>query len=44
MWVFTPGREISPTPVHIVPDLQAMTAEWISTDGRLLQRLAAADG
>ncbi len=43
-WVFNPGREIGPTPVHIVLDLEAMTAEWISTDGRSLQRLAATDG
>jgi Icc-related predicted phosphoesterase len=43
-WVFNPGREIGPTPVHIVLDLEAMTAEWISNDGRSLQRLAATDG
>jgi Icc-related predicted phosphoesterase len=43
-WVFNPGREIGATPVHIVLDLEAMTAEWISTDGRSLQRLVAANG
>jgi Icc-related predicted phosphoesterase len=43
-WVFNPGREIGATPVHIVLDLDAMTAEWISTDGRSLQQLAFAEG
>jgi Icc-related predicted phosphoesterase len=40
-WVFNPGREIGSTPVHIIFDLEAMTAEWISTEGRSLQRLSA---
>jgi Icc-related predicted phosphoesterase len=43
-WVFNPGREIGPTPAHIVFDLEAMTAERISIDGRSLQRLAITDG
>jgi Icc-related predicted phosphoesterase len=43
-WVFNPGRELGPTPVHIVLDLEAMTAERISTEGRSLQRLAITDG
>lgn len=43
-WVFNPGRELGAVPVHIVLDLEAMTAEWISTGGRSLQRLALPDG
>jgi Icc-related predicted phosphoesterase len=42
-WVFNPGRQIGPRPVHIILDLEAMTAEHISMEGRLLQRLAAPD-
>jgi Icc-related predicted phosphoesterase len=40
-WVFNPGRQIGPMPVHIILDLEAMTAEHISIEGRSLQRLVA---
>jgi Icc-related predicted phosphoesterase len=43
-WVFNPGREIGNTPVHIALDLETMTAEWISAEGRSVQRLAVTDG
>lgn len=43
-WVFNPGRQIGPTPVHLALDLEAMTAEWISTEGQSVRQLTVADG
>ncbi len=33
-WVFNPGKQIGPCPTCIVFDLDAMTAEWTSLEGR----------
>lgn len=43
-WVFNPGRQIGPAPAHIALDLETMTAEWISLEGRSVRQLALADG
>jgi Icc-related predicted phosphoesterase len=32
-WVFNPGREIGPTPAHIVLDIGEMKARWFSSSG-----------
>lgn len=33
-WVFNPGKQIGPEPTTITLDLDAMTAEWSSIEGR----------
>lgn len=38
-WVFNPGRQIGPEPTSIVIDLDAMTAEWNSIEGRSVHDL-----
>lgn len=43
-WVFNPGRQIGPCPTYIALDLEAMTAEWVSLEGRSVRQLAMADG
>jgi Icc-related predicted phosphoesterase len=43
-WVFNPGRQIGPEPTTITLDLTAMTAEWISIEGRSLRDLRAENG
>lgn len=43
-WVFNPGKQIGPCPTYIEFDLAAMTAEWMSLEGRLIQRLGGVDG
>jgi len=42
-WGFNPGRQLGPEPTSIVLDLDAMTAEWRSTEGRSVRDLRAAD-
>ncbi len=32
-WVFNPGKQIGPVPSHVLFDLEAMTAEWVSVYG-----------
>jgi Icc-related predicted phosphoesterase len=39
-WVFNPGKQIGACPTCIVLDLAAMTAEWVSLEGRSLRKLA----
>jgi Icc-related predicted phosphoesterase len=41
-WVFNPGKQLGAWPTHIALDLDAMTAEWISVEGRSIRQLAAA--
>lgn len=41
-WVFNPGRQIGPQPTSIALDLDTMTAEWDSMEGRLVQDLRVA--
>ncbi|MEA3209120.1 MAG: hypothetical protein QOE70_2177 [Chthoniobacter sp.] len=43
-WVFNPGRQIGPCPTCICLDLEAMTAEWISAEGKSIRQLALPDG
>jgi Icc-related predicted phosphoesterase len=43
-WVFNPGKQIGPEPTHITLDLAAMTAEWVSLEGRSVRELALANG
>ncbi len=38
-WVFNPGRQIGPEPASIALDLEAMTAEWRSHEGRSVRDL-----
>lgn len=40
-WVFNPGRQLGPQPTAIVLDLDAMTAEWSSIEGTLVNALDA---
>lgn len=42
-WVFNPGRQIGPLPATITLDLDAMTAEWNSQEGRSIQDLRIAN-
>ena len=42
-WVFNPGKQIGPCPTYIVLDLAAMTAEWISLEGRSVRQLTLAN-
>lgn len=41
-WVFNPGRQIGDRPTSIIVDLEAMTAEWSSTEGHSVQDLRIA--
>ena len=43
-WVFNPGRQPGGCPAHISLDLETMSAEWISMEGRSIRRLDVADG
>ena len=43
-WVFNPGRQIGPRPTTIIIDLEAMTAEWTSLEGRLVRDLRVTEG
>jgi Icc-related predicted phosphoesterase len=42
-WVFNPGRQIGPCPAYIALDLEAMTAEWFSLEGRSVRDLTMTD-
>jgi Icc-related predicted phosphoesterase len=42
-WVFNPGKQIGACPAYIALDLDAMTAEWISLEGKSVRQLAVAD-
>ncbi len=42
-WVFNPGRQLGPQPATITLDLEAMTAEWNSQEGRSFRNLRASD-
>jgi hypothetical protein len=41
--VFNPGKQIGPSPTYIRLDLEAMTAEWISMEGKSIHHLTLAD-
>jgi len=43
-WVFNPGRQIGSQPATITLDLDAMTAEWNSQEGRLIRDLRITEG
>jgi Icc-related predicted phosphoesterase len=43
-WVFNPGRQIGQEPSHVILDLDAMTASWVSMEGVSSQDLATPDG
>jgi Icc-related predicted phosphoesterase len=43
-WVFNPGRQIGPQPATIILDLDAMTAEWSSLEGRSVRSLRISEG
>jgi Icc-related predicted phosphoesterase len=43
-WVFNPGRQIGPRPTTILIDLEAMTAEWTSMEGRSVRDLRVTEG
>jgi Icc-related predicted phosphoesterase len=38
-WVFNPGRQLGPQPTCVAFELERMTAEWISIEGRALREL-----
>ena len=38
-WVFNPGKQIGPSPTHIIVDFDGMTAEWISIEGQSVRQL-----
>ena len=38
-WVFNPGKQIGPSPTHIIIDFDRMTAEWISLEGQSVRQL-----
>ena len=42
-WVFNPGKQIGPQPTTIALDLEAMTAEWNSHEGRSIRDLGITD-
>jgi Icc-related predicted phosphoesterase len=42
-WVFNAGRQIGPSPTHVVIDLAAWEASWFSQAGDELVRLDAPD-
>lgn len=41
-WVFNPGRQIGPTPCHLVLDLDTFEVTWLSLAGEEQRRLALA--
>lgn len=43
-WVFNPGKQIGPQPTTISLDLDAMTAEWNSIEGRSVRELRVTEG
>jgi len=43
-WVFNPGKQIGPRPTSIEVNLESMTAEWTSFEGRSLRQLVAGNG
>jgi Icc-related predicted phosphoesterase len=43
-WVFNPGRQIGDCPTHISLDLDTMTAEWISIEGKSVRQLTLSNG
>lgn len=43
-WVFNPGRQIGPSPAYLLFDLDKMSAEWVSLEGQVLQRLDVPPG
>ncbi len=42
-WVFNSGRQIGPSPTHVIFDTQAQRAMWYSLAGNQIVRLDAAD-
>jgi len=38
-WVFNPGRQIGPRPAYLVLDLEQMSVEWVSLEGKVIQQL-----
>lgn len=43
-WVFNPGRQLGSQPATIALDLNAMTAEWNSQEGRSIRDLRITEG
>jgi Icc-related predicted phosphoesterase len=43
-WVLNPGQQIGQFPTYIRLDLDAMTAEWMSSEGQSIHHLTLADG
>jgi Icc-related predicted phosphoesterase len=43
-WVFNPGRQIGACPACLALDLDAMTAEWISLEGKSVRQLTLTNG
>lgn len=43
-WVFNPGRQPGSEPTTITVDLEALTAEWRSLEGRSLRKLGVTEG
>jgi Icc-related predicted phosphoesterase len=43
-WVFNPGKQIGPSPTHIIVDFDRMTAEWISIEGQSVRQLTMVNG
>jgi Icc-related predicted phosphoesterase len=39
-WVFNPGKQIGPSPTHIIIDFDRMTADWLSIEGQSTRQLA----
>ena len=42
-WVINPGRQIGPYPAYVTFDLESMTAEWISLEGKSVRQLTLAE-
>jgi len=38
-WVFNSGKQIGPAPTYLAFDLEQMTVEWVSLEGRVIQKL-----
>ena len=38
-WVFNPGKQLGPQPTSVAFDLEKMTAEWLSIEGRARREL-----
>ena len=43
-WVFNPGKQIGPSPTHIIVDFDRMTAEWNSIEGQSTRLLTMMNG